>query len=324
MSLILDALKKAERERNLRQAPTLSSTVGVAVRRPRSRVQPIAIALALTVLVAGAAFAYFTRDRWLGAAPDAPVASVEPAPSTDPALAGASATAPTAVAPASTAASMSPDAMPAPPLAVAPPPLTPPAVAQTASERLAAEKVLAEGAQGPGAAVPFGQAPLMVDPIEAERRAAEKALADGYARAGQNNIDSQMPPPSAVAAADPNATATLSANAAVNPPGDPVNPPSAPTPPAVAVSSPAAAAESAPSAPWVWSLPLAVRQTLPKLALSMHFYSNDPSLRFVIVNDARYGEGGEIAGGVRVRSIERDGAVLEYQGNVFLLPRAGT
>jgi hypothetical protein len=74
--------------------------------------------------------------------------------------------------------------------------------------------------------------------------------------------------------------------------------------------------------PYAWELPLGTRQALPKLALAMHVYADDPLRRFVILNDTRLVEG-ETSAGVTVREIRRDGVVLEWQGQRFLLPRGG-
>jgi len=55
----------------------------------------------------------------------------------------------------------------------------------------------------------------------------------------------------------------------------------------------------------------------------MHFYSDDPARRFVVINDERVGEGAEVGTEVRVAEIRRDDVVLQFQGQSFQLPRSG-
>lgn len=68
-----------------------------------------------------------------------------------------------------------------------------------------------------------------------------------------------------------------------------------------------------------WELPAAVRRDMPELRLTMHVFSREPENRFVLVNSERFREGDEVAPGVRLAEINREGAVLDYRQYRFLL-----
>jgi len=89
--------------------------------------------------------------------------------------------------------------------------------------------------------------------------------------------------------------------------------------PATTVASPAAADD----VPLVYTLPLATRQALPRLRLTMHVWNEDPARRFVILGDARTAEGEAAGDSLTVVEIRRDGVVLDFRGTRFLLPRGG-
>ncbi len=69
------------------------------------------------------------------------------------------------------------------------------------------------------------------------------------------------------------------------------------------------------------SLPPQATAGLPVLNLDLHIYATQPSQRSVFINGRRYGEGDSLPEGARVESITTDGAVLQYRGQRFLLPR---
>jgi general secretion pathway protein B len=60
---------------------------------------------------------------------------------------------------------------------------------------------------------------------------------------------------------------------------------------------------------------------LPELSVDLHIYADDPAKRAVFINGRRYTQGDSIVEGPRVEEITRDGAVLNYRGQRFLLPR---
>lgn len=105
---------------------------------------------------------------------------------------------------------------------------------------------------------------------------------------------------------------------------DPSLVPTAPATPAVremlrgSVSAPPPSGEFVPR---IDSLPPQATAGLPALNLDLHIYATQPSQRSVFINGRRYGEGDSLPEGVRVESITTDGAVLQYRGQRFLLPR---
>lgn len=60
---------------------------------------------------------------------------------------------------------------------------------------------------------------------------------------------------------------------------------------------------------------------LPDLHLDIHVYSAKPAERFVFVNMRKYHEGDTLSEGPSVERITPDGAVLNQQGQRFVLPR---
>jgi general secretion pathway protein B len=61
------------------------------------------------------------------------------------------------------------------------------------------------------------------------------------------------------------------------------------------------------------------RKALPPLKLSMHMWNDDPSQRFVILDDNRLREGDRIGDAV-VTAITTDGVVLDWNGRKLKLP----
>jgi len=86
---------------------------------------------------------------------------------------------------------------------------------------------------------------------------------------------------------------------------------------AAPVSSPAAE----PDLPELRELPSALRADLPPLRVSMHVFDADPARRFVLIDGRRLTEGGRIDTGLDLVEIRRDGSVLAFRGQRFLLPR---
>jgi len=105
---------------------------------------------------------------------------------------------------------------------------------------------------------------------------------------------------------------------------DPSLVPAAPVPAAVrevprgSVTAPPMAGEFVPR---LDTLPPQATAGLPALNLDLHIYATQPSQRSVFINGRRYGEGDSLPEGARVDRITTDGAVLQYRGQRFLLPR---
>ena len=60
---------------------------------------------------------------------------------------------------------------------------------------------------------------------------------------------------------------------------------------------------------------------LPDLNIDIHVYSSQPADRFVFINMNQYRENTTLAEGPLLRAITSEGALLEYGGAVFLLPK---
>jgi general secretion pathway protein B len=288
MSLILDALKKSEAERNRGIPPRLHTPHAVA-RRERGRWMVPGVAAVVFAAGGGATWMILNPKSSANATVEvASVQAVETAPiAADTAIAAQETT---------------------------------PAVATATSHPVAAigGASASGGSGGAGLAVP--------------------QRADLY-------TPSQDVAPQTVQAAAPPATVSPPAAEQVKQPIPEATPAPAPAPPAVAVSStqpvdPAPATElkdqqplSAPivaeaaTAPaesllLVYQLPYSIRKELPKLDLSMHVFAPDREERFVVLNGKRYQlDGAQPGPEVNLLDISELGAVLEFRGQKFLLPR---
>ncbi len=72
----------------------------------------------------------------------------------------------------------------------------------------------------------------------------------------------------------------------------------------------------------VWDeLPLSVRSAFHRPHVDVHVYDPDPARRFVRLDLQKYREGDRTPEGLRVERITREGVVLSWHGNRFLLAR---
>jgi general secretion pathway protein B len=62
-----------------------------------------------------------------------------------------------------------------------------------------------------------------------------------------------------------------------------------------------------------------LRKALPPLQLSMHMWDPDPAKRFVILDGERHVEGDSV-GPMRIRRIDADGVLFDWQGRAVRLP----
>lgn len=74
----------------------------------------------------------------------------------------------------------------------------------------------------------------------------------------------------------------------------------------------------------IHDLTMAQRQGLPALKMSMHVYHADVARRFAIIDGHRVNEGGVIGQETWAREIVPDGVIVEYRNLRFLLPRVGS
>lgn len=84
-------------------------------------------------------------------------------------------------------------------------------------------------------------------------------------------------------------------------------------------ATPSVTYENAP--PAAGALPTQAAQGMPELSMDLHIYSADRNKRAVFINGRRYAEGATLAEGAIVEEITPEGAVLNYRGHRFLLPR---
>ena len=98
----------------------------------------------------------------------------------------------------------------------------------------------------------------------------------------------------------------------------------APPPPPVAASAPPSPSTAAPSGDrpgGVGELPMSLQAKIPSQRLTAHVYGGESSARFVIYNSQRLAEGGRSKEGLTVKEIMAEGAVMEFEGQRFFVPR---
>lgn len=78
---------------------------------------------------------------------------------------------------------------------------------------------------------------------------------------------------------------------------------------------------AAPDYLYQWELPLAVRQALPELKLTIHVFASNPADRFVLINGVRFTEGAELGSGAVLAEIRTEGALVDFRDYRFLLTR---
>jgi general secretion pathway protein B len=103
----------------------------------------------------------------------------------------------------------------------------------------------------------------------------------------------------------------------VPPAATPIPEPASPPAPAAEVAPPPVPSADAETA--VNALPADLRKALPPLQLSMHMWDPDPAKRFVILDGERHVEGDSV-GPMRIRRIDADGVLFDWQGRLVRLP----
>jgi general secretion pathway protein B len=66
-------------------------------------------------------------------------------------------------------------------------------------------------------------------------------------------------------------------------------------------------------------LPAEIKNSLPPLKMSLHYYHTEKPSRFVIINNRNLQEGGLLSEGLKVVEITPEGVVFQYRGHRFLL-----
>lgn len=153
--------------------------------------------------------------------------------------------------------------------------------------------------------------------------------------AGASATATPTPPATAPPVTPPLATPALTSSMEVRPllaepqpAAETVAPPPAPDPTllpfgatAVPGLRPAATPEDTAGLPPISALPATATAGLPQLSMDLHVYTDDPARRAVFINGRRYQRGGVLTEGPTLREITREGAILDYRGQRFLLPR---
>ncbi len=315
MSLILDALKKSEAERRRGMPPTLHVQFGAPRRARRT---PWAAGAGAVLLAAGLAGGWM----WMGRGRDA--GDVDAA--VMPPLAGAPSAAPgDGAAVAAGAAAADPMVATVAPAA----PETQAAFATSVAESAlggVSDKDAGVSVSGGGLPVPRRAAlytpsavpvapptTVAADPVKRTVAPPEPPAPPVTAPAVAEVVDQK---PQVADAAQGTAPSTGSPEVSYSQPEMPA--------PSVAMADPQAVAPAKPEEqlPDVYQLPYATRKELPKLNLTMHVYSPIAEERFIVLNGKRYtlqspAPGPELS----LLDIVADGAVLEFRGQRFLLPR---
>lgn len=287
MSYVLDALRKAERERKLGRVPALSTEVQ---EQPSRRSIPWAWVAsgALTVVVVVLLLVLWQRA-------DSPaVAAAQQQGASAPPTRAAAVGPPTVTA--------LPAARPEP--ATQPEPVTPPPPkAQvitvhtpngpvTTRIPASSEPSVAAPAQPVAAAEPVAPAP--VEPV-APQPVPERAPQASRDRELQRQIRTPVSPPEPVTVAEPQFTSEAGSD-------------TYPT------------AEPAQNLPSYNGLSSSMRGSIGTLDMNVLIYSSTPGRGFVIINGKKYRAGDTLEEGPDVVEIRTDGVVLDYRGTEFMLP----
>lgn len=313
MSLILDALKRAERERKLGQAPAPLDEVAAPPPLPESRPQQqrwiAALAVAAALLVAAAALWFRAAGKAAPAVANPELAAAAPAvvePTAPPVEDRASAR----IEDGDSIASLDD--------------LTGEVPVTTDNDFVPVET---DPPANPGAA-PVAPGPTLYTPSMAPERQAAQPAAPKPAPAAAAVVAAAPPAPgpapitldpAPALAAETDAASSVAVSPASHPsaPGTAVH--SAPEGQPPATDRPAAATtEVPPGLRRLKDMPAAYRAEFPPLAVDVHVYNADPQRRFVLVNGKRYREGDPLAEGPRIAEIVADGLVVDWRNERVL------
>ncbi|MCB1723193.1 MAG: general secretion pathway protein GspB [Chromatiaceae bacterium] len=317
MSYILEALKKAEREREFGKVPGIHSPHDLpsAPRPPRRWPWVLAAALSLNALLVAGFWWHGSRDDSDAAPPASTLRPVETLPRGTPDIAR-EATPGDASDKARRPAHEPSDAS-APAAEVAAAPAPPPDVR------------LARPAPSPDSLVTA----VVADPVETPPAmpASPPVIVNRRPLRPLPLAAPAVPP----VASEPEPGATIQAGQAAAPPSLPTVPSSQPAPvPMIprdvvelrpARLAPSPAPEPEPDTAWLslpsWPIvpPEILRQVTGRLVLNVHVYSDRPAERFVLLNMKKYREGERIAEGPTLEEITRGGVILAVPDGRFRL-----
>lgn len=309
MSYILDALKRAERERKLGQAPAALDEIAIpqaeGERSPR-RWLLLGAAGLVALAAAGYGLVLLVQGRH-AAGPAAATASAPAAVAV--ASPAAQAPAPVPVPPPAQAPAQAPTA------AIEPPAVTAATLPATAPAPAAAPDANAQIADGQSIATLDDLTDNAPKPVAAPARPATKPAPAATAAAAPSKPVEATPQPATTGAAD--------AAVAENTPGTPpaAKPAAGPSP---AKPLPPAAAAAREHAERIESLrrfkemPPAYRAEFPPLTVDVHVYNADAERSFVIIGGKRYRNGDTLAEGPHIDEIVSEGIVFDWRGEKIL------
>jgi general secretion pathway protein B len=285
MSLILDALRRSESERSATATSGRGNGPSHDVRMRRPLPVTTLVLINLTVFLAGAALAMWLLRSALGLTPTPPTATTAaPAPAPTPVATPARAATP------ATPAVLQAPAQPTP---VEPVPAASVhnADAATEPEATPSEPPASVGSVDPEAYASLDDiAPLYASPYDASSEWPVETATPAASQPRQS-----APAPSL----DPAAFAAALAQQAA--------------------SDPAQGAVGH-TEPQLRDMPAAYRAQFPALTVQVHVYDDDPQRRWVLIDGRRYTEGGTLAAGPELVSIEADGVVLNFRGESIWWP----
>lgn len=288
MSYILEALKKAQAERQLGSAPDIHAPAPVHASAPgggASR-KPLLVGLSAGIVIAGVAGAL----AWRAQAPAPAEAQLVQAPA--PALVQAAPADPPAAAPA-------PAPTPAPAQA---PTQLPDFAADTAAEPAPARSAVAAAGPAPAASAPARTVAAQAAPAAPVPPAAAPARPRPPAQSGNTALAARN-------AAAPAAAVRDAAPEAVYLPA-----PSRAPDPAPVARTPEPAEENLRS---FQQLPEALQREIPRVSVGGYIYSPNPADRLLLIDKTLRREGEEVAPGLVLERLMPKYAVMNYRGNRY-------
>lgn len=293
MSYILEALKRAEQERQIGQAPNAAAPAPEAYESDR-RYWPWVLLMVLLLAVAVLAITF-----WLSAGRSAALEQAALAPQSQP---QAVANMPIKPQQAGTQADTQAAGLPTRVTAVRSEPAL---VIQAAPIE-----------QTPIAEVQLPTGPAVVEPAQPEPKAEpEAAVVPELAMAAsqtpaEETVEPPAEPPAELPTEAPAVPPVASASAAE----------------ARAEESSSEGADSGPAdyeLPWLNEMPVAFRRGVPSLEIQFHRYTDDRSRSFVMVAGQRYREGQILKSGPTLERIVEEGLILRWRGERFIYPLGG-
>jgi general secretion pathway protein B len=284
MSYILEALKRAEQERQIGQAPNAAAPAPEAYESDR-RYWPWVLLMVLLLAVAVLAIAF-----WLSAGRSAAPEQAALAPQSQP---QAVAKMPTKPQQADTQAAGLPTRV----------------TAVRSEPALVIQAAPIE--QTPIAEVQLPTGPAVVEPAQPEPKAEPEAVVPELALAAAQTPAEESVEPAAEQQTEAPAVAPVASASAAEARADELSSEGADSGPADY------------ELPWLNEMPVAFRRGVPSLEIQFHRYTDDRSRSFVMIAGQRYREGQILKSGPTLERIVEEGLILRWRGERFIYPLGG-